>query len=176
MKKKLLLLILSVLALAALSGCNARDSVEDGCFKYGHVRFPESYFADCYYWDGNADTMEIFIPDEYNGVKIKQVGGYFGKGAPAPFTVILPENLSVQGDDTFTTEDERLVTDTDYITYSFTIHIGKNVKEFYGMSDSYYGTGLDSDEDIVYKIEYNYVIDGENPYLQLVDGEVVSTK
>lgn len=164
---------------------SAYETVEDGQFLYGHSRIPNAYFPISYTWDGNAEHMDIYIPEEYNGKRIASVGGVYGRGVPAPFSIVLPEEYDIPNDDdcAFVTYDENLVTDTEYAAYTFTIHIGPHVKEyedetsFSDGSATFFGREDETgQQDVYYKVEYIYDISESNPYLTVVDGKVCEIK
>ncbi len=175
-KRKITALIICILFVNILTGCNAYETVKDENYEYGHIKFPDGYFVISYMWDGNRKHMDIEIPESYNGKKITKIGGAIGRGQPAPFSIILPDEYTeIPNDDdkAFVGEGSDInVKDTEYETYSFTIHIGANVKEFDGNSVVYGGREEGDFTDIYYKIEYNYEIDDNNKYLQVIDGEV----
>lgn len=178
-----------VASLFLLSGCTATETFDDGDFEYGYSIGKMQVFVFDYIWDGDTSKMresdsddnpsniyDVYIPDEYEGKKITNIGGYIGRGLPAPFFVRFPEKYDIPNEDdrAFSTDEEELVTDKEYDTYTFVIHIGPNVKEFYGSKDTYFGRE-DEDtktQDIYYKIHYEYEIDTANKYLSLKDGKV----
>lgn len=161
-----------------LTGCNATETVQDGDFEYGHSKFPGEYFPVTYSWDGSEENMNIYIPDEYEGKKITKVGGYLGRGVPMPFSICMPQEYDIPNEDdlAFCTEEEELVKDKEYDTYTFTIHLGSDIKEYYGTEDTYVGREDDNKQDIIYKIEYRYDVDKGNPYLEVVDGKLCQKK
>lgn len=153
-----------------LLGSNAYEFVEDDNFVYGHTKIPNRYFVDTYLWDGNINNMDIYIPEKYNGKKIKKIGGYYGRGVPHPFKISLP----LEDDEiNFMTDCEDMFQDDEYITYSFTIHVGRNIKEIFNSAYiDYYGYEKDGKVDIKYKIEYRFVIDKNNKWLGSENGRI----
>lgn len=185
--KKLKYAFCLVCILFLLSGCTVTDTFEDGEFEYG-FSCGKGYVFN-YIWDGdeskmrksdsngnNTNIYDVYIPDEYNGTKITNMGGYLGRGLPAPFCIGFPEKYDIPNEDdlAFSTDDEEFVRDKEYDTYTFVIHIGPNVEEFYGEDDTYCGREDENGEnqDIFYKINYEYEIDAANKYLSLKDGKV----
>ena len=175
--KRIAIIFFAILTLFS----NAYETVEDGQFRYGHQRLPNSYFPINYTWDGNPANMDIYIPETYNGKRITKVGGAIGRGAPAPFIIDMPKEYDIPNEDdrAFCTDEEACVTDTEYDVYTFTIHIGPYVKEYTdetsacGESGVFYGREDENcRQDIFYKVEYTYEIDDSNPYLTVVDGTV----
>lgn len=178
-----------VAILVLLSGCTATETFDDGDFEYGFFIGKRQCYVFDYIWDGDesksrksdsddnpSNIYDVYIPDEYEGSKITNIGGYIGRGVPAPFFVRFPEKYDIPNEDdrAFSTDEEEAVTDKEYDTYTFVIHIGPNVKEFYGSKDTYFGREDEDMEtqDIYYKIHYEYEIDSENKYLLLKNGEV----
>ncbi len=97
-----------------------------------------------------STERDIYIPDEYDGIKIKELGGYIGRGSPSPFRIQYEYNPKIreltdkstdefygtgvgsfastaEGDDVF---DEVIYDD-------FTLHIGKNIKNIDAFDDVY---------------------------------------
>lgn len=169
---KKVLVICGLIVLLFLVGCgvvmffmaygNAEDVI-DGRWTYGYQKFPKECFVISYHWDGDTNNMEVQIPESYQGTKINTLGGYLGKGYPAPFHVAIPEDYYDTEFD-FCTEDEELIRDSDYETLTFTIVLGNNISNIKGeIKDTYWGVENDAgEEDILYKIEYKFKVADEN--------------
>lgn len=126
-KARTFVVVLAALCLFGLSGCAyLGDSVmQDGQW-YQKGFFWNRCFAGIYDWDGTTETMEITIPDEIDGCKVVALGGYVGKGAPSAFGVhFTGSDMSGMAE----TEEVLYVDEERMALYSFTLNIGKNVKE-----------------------------------------------
>ena len=88
--------------------------------------------------------MEITIPDDYNGIPIKRVGGFSGIGVPSPFRIDLsqvymnaPEGSEL--DMIWSYPDDELSVAYTIENVVFQLHIGKNIEEIdFVFMDDYY--------------------------------------
>ena len=93
--KKLLAVFLSVLICFTFSGCSMLFDYQSEAinnFDIGYSKILNEAFVSSYNWDGTEDTMNIVIPEEYRGIPITSLGGYFGRGVPCAFGVDLTES------------------------------------------------------------------------------------
>ena len=85
--------VAAVLSVGLLCACTAYwDETEENGVMYHLSRSGKEAFASEYTWDVHGDETEIIIPDEVNGAKVTQLGGYFGTGVPSPFCVLPSES------------------------------------------------------------------------------------
>lgn len=54
---------------------------------YGYSDKLNNCFLGTYYWDGNKDTMQIDIPERFNGYDVTKLGGFTGRGLPMSFNI-----------------------------------------------------------------------------------------
>lgn len=140
--KKLLALALSVCLIFCLSGCifeeisllYSEDAEKDG-FNIAINKKANCCYVSSYNCTEYTENMEITIPDDYNGIPIKRLGGYFGRGAPEPFTIWLPESYvnAPAGSEyaaVFRGDIEECNIEEEYVVEDlvFNLNIGKNVK------------------------------------------------
>lgn len=174
-----LLLMAMIMLLTACSTAAYKDTYGD--FSYAYRNLKGNGYIYSYAWDGSADKMDIYIPDKINDVKITGLGGYYGRGLPMQFEIALPDEYRdfeiPEGWEYRFYVDEHFVTDQDYESFTFNIYIGTNVKEYNLFSDTCYYVGMEEEssenQDILYKVEYNFIIDEKNRYLEVVDGKLV---
>ncbi len=116
----------------------------------------------------NLDTKEIHLPSEFRGVKIEDLGGYYGKGVPTPFFLEYAgiEHGFITGFDEINEEDTIIETNID-------IYLPKYLK-----SRSYideYVTGFrekGKEPATIYIARCNYYIDSENEYFYTKNGKL----
>ena len=130
------------------------------------------------------ENMEIIIPDEYEGIPITRIGGYFGRGVPTPFYIDVskvfmnaPENsdyAGVYGDhiSRFSINDEYTI---EYIP--FTLKLGKNISSVEYVAMDFYYPHINEDNSITFyhpmiKIECSE----ENEYFYSKDGKLYDRK
>lgn len=148
MKKfvKFLLMLTVVLLLTACDICLFYDTpVEEEGWTISVNKSSNCCFAGSYEVTEYTDHMEIVIPDEYDGVPITQLGGYFGRGVPTPFYILMQEVMNApEGSDysgifgshlsNFDLKDKYTI---EYVP--FTLKIGKNISKIeYVDMDIYY--------------------------------------
>ena len=67
------------LCVSFLCGCALfYDGVDYGKFYVGYSKYERNAFVGMCEWNGNLDEMIFDIPDEYEGMKITEIGGYIG--------------------------------------------------------------------------------------------------
>ena len=94
--KRFFLILLMILFAFGLYGC----FFEEVSLLYSDHETVDGFFisinktANCCFVGGYtcteyAENLEITIPDHYDGIPIKRIGGYSGSGAPSPFSISL---------------------------------------------------------------------------------------
>ena len=89
MKKTFAFLLLLCL-IVSLCGCSLLYEHQNnavGPFNVGYSERLGKAFLATYNWDGSEEGMNIVLPESYNGIKITGLGGYTGRGVPAPFRI-----------------------------------------------------------------------------------------
>lgn len=151
-KRTLLIVVAAILSLVLLppliflltfcSDCYA-DTAEEGCYEYAYGYYNGIHFGDragvvSYRWDGESDHMTVVIPDRYNGIKVKRLGGYLGRGYPMPFGISVEPQLpdgaqEIEYDYVYETSYDYLTDGTytfdDVIYYDFELRIGRYVSD-----------------------------------------------
>ena len=84
-----------------LSSCYQFEERVNGLEIYSS-QFHGDAFAAYYYWDLNSEQMDIVIPDTYRNYLVRHIGGYFGRGVPAGFTVVWDVSEADSYDHNFT--------------------------------------------------------------------------
>lgn len=147
--KKLTVFILCIATALLLSGCADgvsmlyTESAEKDGFNIAVNKTANCCFVGSFEY---TDETEITVPDEYNGIPITRLGGYFGRGVPSPFTISLAEKYmnakeasdysGVFGGDIseYEIKDEYSVENI-----KFVLNIGKNIKSIEKVvMDNYY--------------------------------------
>lgn len=140
--KKVFLIVMTVLFVFGLCGCFFEgvsllysDYAEANGFFIAINKTANCCFVGNYECTEYTENFEITIPDHYDGIPIKRIGGYYGSGVPTPFYISLydlymnaPSGSKYGGifagdisdfnlPDTYTVED-----------VVFTLNIGKNIE------------------------------------------------
>lgn len=112
--------------------------------------------AGLYEWDGNTENMTVIIPDEFEGIKLSNLGGKGTGSAPALFHISLPENIEIR--------DE----------YNFTVKLGKNINcaEHFLYTDEY----TDYKGNLLCRINYYYEVSEDNKWIYSKDGKIYDKK
>lgn len=149
--KKTVAFLLLVSFLLCLSACDL-DGVAyfySYAGEYNGFGIDVNKLSNCCFVSGYTCTeytegMEITIPDDYNGIPIKRVGGFSGIGAPSPFRIDLsqvymnaPEGSEF--DMIWRYPDDELSVAYTIENVVFQLHIGKNIEEIdFVFMDDYY--------------------------------------
>lgn len=172
MKRKIIYLTFILAALLAFvcSGCTGFKLIRTDDFDIGYNKYNKKSFIAACYWSGGEKVIEI--PDEYNGSKITALGGYYGRGVPCPFRIVL-QNYDFDWVGSNSDEED----DDECETLVFTVKIGKNITKLqYVSGKDFYGIHTESDDvllsDALYKVVYYFEVDEENNYLYSVDGRL----
>ncbi len=114
----------------------------------------------------NLDTTDIYLPSEYNGVKVEELGGYYGRGVPTPFFLGysgIEYGFSIKLNDI---NDEATIIET-----KINIYLPKYLKKCAYIEQIVSGVTI-NDHDIVYVARCNYYIDSENEYFYTNNGKL----
>jgi hypothetical protein len=149
--KKTVAFLLLVSFILCLSACDL-DGVAyfySYAGEYNGFGIDVNKLANCCFVSGYTCTeytegMEITIPDDYNGIPIKRIGGFSGIGAPSPFRIDLsqvymnaPEGSEF--DMIWRYPDDELSVAYTIENVVFQLNIGKNIEEIdFVFMDDYY--------------------------------------
>lgn len=130
--------VLVILQVLLLSSCALTyehiDDNEVG-IGYGYSEWENNCFvAGIAYTMG--DATHITIPDEFRGAPVTALGGYIGRGVPAPFYVYFNIEDSISEEyETFSTDDDCMqflvdsTTKVEVLNVEFTITLPKHLKK-----------------------------------------------
>ena len=174
-----------------LSGCLLEgssffytDYVEADGFTIAVNKVANCCFVSRYDCTEYTENLEITIPDDYNGIPIKRIGGASGSGFPAPFGISLfdlyvnaPEGSEYYG--TFFGDAVKHGSNEDYTVEDivFTLNIGKNIEviEYVEMQE-YYPHINDDGSITFYHAVVNITCSDENKYFYSKDGKLYDKK
>jgi hypothetical protein len=92
-------------------------------------------FAASVNWDGGESGTTYTIPDMCNDCSVNALGGFFGRGVPCPFEIIVtyegpnPKPESENPDDFATDAAELVPANSEIHIYSFIVNIGANLSK-----------------------------------------------
>jgi len=187
MVKKLLSIILSICLILSLSGCFLsevslfyNDSAEKDGFDIAINKTANCCFVGSYNCTEYTENSEITIPDDYNGIPIKRIGGYFGRGVPSPFYISLAELYMNTPDDSeydgiycgdineFEISEEYTIKDV-----VFNLYIGKYIEVIeYVTMDKYYPHINEDGSITFYHSVVNVKCSDENKHFYSKDGKL----
>lgn len=132
---------------------------------------------DCSEYTENA---EIIIPDEYDGVPVTKIGGYYGVGVPSPFRIELgdaymnaPSDSDFYGVFSGNLESYGIEEEYSVEELVFTLRIGKNISEIEFVSMGEYYPHINDDGSITfYHPVVNVVCSEENKSFYSKDGKL----
>ncbi len=189
------LIIVAIVLLVCLIICLLDDSFEGTSMLYSDIVEKDGFYiainktANCcfvgnYNCTEYTENLEITIPDDYDGIPIKRIGGYYGRGVPTPFYISLadlymnaPEgsryNTIFNGDiNEFEIPEEYVVEGV-----VFNLNIGKNIEviKLVAMYENY--PHINDDGSIVfYRPVVNINCSDENKHFYSKDGKLYNKK
>ena len=182
--KKLYVAFLCFITCLSLTGCSLlfdyqNDAIDN--FDIGYSKVLNEAFVSSYNWDGTDDTKKIVIPEEYNGIKINALGGYYGRGVPCAFGVDLPDSylndLCDEVNQWVCSDIYEDVESVDTIYLNFDLHISKNIEQIteHTLNCFYEGTYFDGEDyhsKIIVVLLYNITCDEGNKTFYAKDGKL----
>ncbi|MBE7064772.1 MAG: hypothetical protein E7384_03035 [Ruminococcaceae bacterium] len=189
--KKVLTLFLVFTLMFSLSGCVAEgiamfysESVEKDNFYIAINKTANCCFVGAYECTEYVENLEITIPDEYNNMPVKRIGGYFGTGVPSPFRISLeelymnaPEGSEYHG--FYSGNISRFEIKDDYHIEElvFNLNIGKNIEVIhFVISDEYFPHINDDGSVTFYHPVVNINCSEENDCFYSKDGKLYDRK
>lgn len=168
----------------SFTGCSLlfdyqNDAIDN--FDIGYSDVLNKAFVSSYNWDGTDETKNIVIPEEYNGIKITALGGYYGRGVPCAFGIDLPDSyqkdLCDEVNQWIRSDIYEDIESADTIYLNFDLHISKNIEQitehtldcFY---EGAYFDGEDYDLKIIVILLYNITCDDGNKTFYAKEGKL----
>ncbi len=182
--RKTIIFVISVFICFSFGGCSSWYEYQTNainCFDVGCSDILDDVFVSAYNWDGSQESINIVIPEEYNGNKITSLGGYYGRGVPCSFAVEPVESFknSLCSDANLwgysnILEDIGSV-ETKY--FNFNIHISKNIEQIdiHNLNSIYIGENVDGQNHIIKIVLvflYNITCDEQNEEFYSKDGKL----
>lgn len=172
MKRFISLFIILALALLALSSCTADTWGEEGPWSFAtRNKYPKECFVYEYRWDGTPEALDVKVPNKFNGISVNALGGFYGRGLPMMFAVIIPDEIVddyaagvgpdfalARGNVQSSAEN---IGDGRYETITFKFHLNKSVEKIRPLNDECYYAAMmvDGSTETFLKIEYKYLYD-----------------
>ncbi len=189
--RKIFAVILSICLTFCLSGCSFEgvslfysDKAEVDGFYVGINKTSNCCFVGSYNCTEYRENLEITIPDDYEGIPIKRIGGYYGRGVPTPFSISLADLYMNAPEDSeydviFSGGINEFEILEDYVIEDvvFNLNIGKNIEviEFVTM-DEYYPHINDDGSITFYHSVVNINCSDENKHFYSKDGKLYNKK
>lgn len=188
--KKMLLMISLILVAILCSACDVSgvalfysETVQDAGFTYAINKNANCCFVSDYVCTEYADNMEITIPDEYDGIPITRMGGYFGVGAPMPFHIDIAEVYmnAPEGSEHATVYNHLAgyIIKEPYtiVDLPFVLNIGKNISNIDNVDMDVYYPHINEDGTIIlYHPVVEIVCSKENKNFYSKDGKLYDKK
>lgn len=189
--RKVSLMVLSVLLVFGLFGCFFEevsllysDHADVDGFSISINKTANCCFVGSYACTEYTENLEITIPDDYNGMPIKRIGGYSGSGVPSPFYISLydlyvnaPSGSKYSGIfggdiDKFDIQDAYVVEDV-----VFNLNIGKNIEAVEFVVMDQYFPHINEDSSVTFYHPVVYInCSEENKYFYSQDGKLYDKK
>ncbi|MBE6644511.1 MAG: hypothetical protein E7612_03920 [Ruminococcaceae bacterium] len=155
--------------------CNATDN-----FDIGYSKLLNQAFLSDYNWDGTEKGMNIVIPEEYKKIPVTAFGGYFGRGVPCSFGILLTDEakelLSPNATGWYFTSNISTHENYEIKYLNFNVHISSNISEMEGLwLDRYIVAKHKNDTSTSYEIYVplcNVTCDEDNKTFYAKDGKL----
>ncbi len=144
---------LSICLTLCLSGCVLEeasllysDNIEKDGFYIAVNKTANCCFVGGYNCTEYTKNLAITIPDDYDGIPIKRIGGYYGRGVPTPFSISLSDlYINAPEDSEYNAvlggNIDEFDISRDYVVEDiiFNLNIGENIEIIeYVVMDEYY--------------------------------------
>lgn len=146
-------------------------------------RITKNCFVGNYEVSEQKNTYEITIPDEYNGMPINRLGGYYGRGLPCPFRISLskvymnaPEGSKYSA---VYTDDSNFDITEPYMIQNVVIklYVGKNISKIVFIdTDDYYPHINDDNSITFYHPVFEIECSKENQHFYSKNGKLYDQK
>ena len=183
MKKSIVFLLCFVICLS-FSGCSLMYDHQInavGKFDVGYSKMLNNAFLASYHWDGSDEAKNIVIPEEYQGIPITDLGGYYGRGVPCAFGVSFSESLQnefcSEANEWFVSNTYEDIEGVETIYLNFNLHISKNIKQITAHTldifyEGMYSNGEDYHPIIMVVPLYNITCDEDNDTFYSENGKL----
>ena len=155
---KTYLQIILILALITLTGCTSSmdysDTASEGPWTVSLNKDGKDAFATSYVWDGTEASLRI-EPGEIEGCYITRYGGYYGRGLPEPFSIVIPNASHV--------DEKDVPEDAKVRELVFTMVFGSQIRDIFCRQLAGYYRAKDNDgKDIYYLLLINAELSPDN--------------
>lgn len=169
MKKYVFIFLIFVFML--LCGCSSWYGeyivIQDN-ITYYQSSVQKKCFVSTYKWDGTESTMTVDIPNEVDGYRVTQLGGYIGRGVPMSFYIDFSD-LNYES-------SSSLPDNVQLSVLEFTINIGKNIKRINRIADNGNMYYYSPDTETYYQVAYTVNCSEENKYFYSKNGKLYNKK
>ena len=159
------------------------ESVTANGFRIGVNRIAKVCYAAGYECTAHTEKLGITIPDEYDGVPVKRIGGFYGRGLPQPFSLSYAELYMNAPEDSeyasvFSGEHLQYVDDEfSVVDIPVVLNIGENIETIdYVDMNKYYPHVNDDGSIIFYHITVYINCSEENQFFYSKDGKLYEKK
>ncbi len=140
------------------------ETVTEGPWTAALYRDGNEAFVSEYVWDGTEEGLRI-EPDEVEGCTVTRYGGFFGRGLPMPFSIIIPDSVSVK--------ESEIPADAEVEDITFTMVISERILEVYVNDLERFFCLEDEDGNLsYYRLLVDVELDPNNTDLYLKDGRL----
>lgn len=160
------------------------DHVELDGFKVAVNKVANCCFVSVYACKEYTENFEITIPDDYDGIPIKRIGGYSGTGYPCPFYISLaalymnaPEGSRYNAVFACNIDEAGITEEYNIEDVVFNLNIGKNIEVIEHVAmDQYYPHINDDGSITFYHAVVNITCSDQNQYFYSKNGKLYDKK
>ncbi|MBO6229251.1 MAG: hypothetical protein J6O50_01675 [Ruminiclostridium sp.] len=175
-KRQIAAILTAGIMVFSTAGCTLyqRDATDSKSSLHYYVNdLDKEAFVENYYWNGTESGLAIDIPDDINGNRITALGGFFGTGVPARFSVSTDKGAQELGyyydQYAFQATDKE---NSEYKELVFDIDIGSNVGKLMFENGCRIRYSDDNGTSIYYEVVYNVTCSDKNETYYAKDGKL----
>lgn len=183
LRKLIYLISIFSFVLCNFSCCLTYDCTQVNNIIFGYSKIEKSAFiGGITYHEG--EEKNIILPEKYNSITIKDLGGYFGRGVPTPFGIQIIISPDYPYEEIYNTLEEYIYDsdlkwwdDYEVNNYFFTITLPSKLKNitYTSCKDILVITSKKEDNTIfasIYRPVYYFIIDEDNPNFYTKEGKL----
>lgn len=184
---KKILTALSLIFVFSLSGCCLYYNLTTVAgVDIGYSKIEKNCFIANILWT-NGESQDIVLPSYYDGIPVKELGGYFGRGVPSPFcidtdiNILFPDADYYYGTDEATVNEETNPSTTKEIyEYKFTVTLPSELEKITyvinNVSVADYNSKDGSVTEKIFLPTYYFIISEENEFFYTESGYLYNKK
>ena len=143
------------------------ETASEGAWKASLYPEGKDAFATSFTWDGTEEGLRI-EPGEIAGCTITRYGGYFGRGLPEPFFLVIPDANYVN--------ESEIPKDAEVTDLKFTLVVDEKITDIFCADITGFFYREEDGSQKYYKIMIDVELDPDNRYFMMKEGRLYKKK